>query len=140
MKISKVIEHCDKCQFAKRFNYANANIGCVFVCMKSDRLITYDKEVSHFLTSTPWIYPIGVNWRNILVLKISHFLMKMGMNRIMKTAIIVLALFLLIGLFVINRAQAKYISSLEEHISSRDSTIERIFNDMESIYIKNNEK
>ena len=66
--------------------------------------------------------------------------MKMGMNRIKKSAIIAVALVLLIGLFVINRAQAKYISSLEEHIASRDSLIERIFDSMESIYIRYNEK
>ena len=57
MKISKVIEACDKCQFAKRFNYANANIGCVFVCMKSARMITHDKAVSHFSNIDPLDIP-----------------------------------------------------------------------------------
>ena len=57
MKIAKVIEACDKCQFAKRFNYANANIGCVFVCMKSARLIIHDKEVSHFSNIDPLDIP-----------------------------------------------------------------------------------
>lgn len=33
-------------------------------------------------------------------------------------------------------ANAKYISSLEEHIASRDSLIESIFDYMDSIYIK----
>ena len=36
-------------------------------------------------------------------------------------------------------AHAKYISALEEHIASRDSLIESIFDDTESIYIKDNE-
>ena len=57
MKIAKVIEACNECQFAKRFNYANANIGCVFVCMKSARLITHDKEVSHFSNIDPLDIP-----------------------------------------------------------------------------------
>ena len=67
-------------------------------------------------------------------IRVSRFLMKvkMKMNKNMKTliksAIIALTLSLLIGLFVINRAQAKYISYLEESIASRDSLIERIFN------------
>ena len=57
MKISKVIEHCNECQFAKRFNDANANIGCVFMCMKSSRLIIYDPEVSHFSRVDPLDIP-----------------------------------------------------------------------------------
>ena len=55
------------------------------------------------------------------------------MKTLIKTAIIALALVLLIGFFVINRAQAKYISALEEHIASRDSLIESIFDSMEEI-------
>ena len=46
------------------------------------------------------------------MIKTSRFLMKMGMDRI---------------------AQAKYISSLEERIASRDSLIEMILNNMEEI-------
>ena len=57
MKISKVIEHCDKCQFAKRFNDANANIGCVVMCMKSARLIIHEPEVSHFSSVDPLAIP-----------------------------------------------------------------------------------
>lgn len=53
----------------------------------------------------------------------------MIMKTLIKSAIIALALSLLIGLFVINRAQAKYIYSLEESIASRDSLIERMFDD-----------
>ena len=53
------------------------------------------------------------------------------MKTLIKAAIIASSLTLIIGLFVINRAQAKYISSLEEQIASRDSLIERIFDDME---------
>ena len=52
MKISKVIEHCDECQFGKRFNDANASVGCVFMCMKSAwcELEEYngDKNVAFF--------------------------------------------------------------------------------------------
>ena len=59
-----------------------------------------------------------------------RFLVKVKMNKNMKTlvitAIIALALSLIIGLFVINRAQERYISSLEESIASRDSLIESI--------------
>ena len=59
------------------------------------------------------------------------------MKTLIKTAIIALALSLLIGLFVINRAQARYISSLEESIASRGSLIERMLDDMEhSMYGK----
>lgn len=57
MKISKVIEHCNECQFAKRFNDANANIGCVFMCMKSSRLIIHEPEVSHFSSVEPLDIP-----------------------------------------------------------------------------------
>ena len=57
MKISKVIEHCNECQFGKRFNDANANIGCVFVCMKSARLIVHEPEVSHFSSVDPLDIP-----------------------------------------------------------------------------------
>ena len=57
MKISKVIEHCNECQFAKRFNYANANIGCVFMCMKASRLIIHEPEVSHFSNIDPLDIP-----------------------------------------------------------------------------------
>ena len=57
MKISKVIDHCNDCQFGKRFNDANANIGCVFVCMKSARMIIHDKAVSHFSNIDPLDIP-----------------------------------------------------------------------------------
>ena len=59
--------------------------------------------------------------------------MNKNMKTIIKTAIIALVLSMIIGFFVINRAQAKYISALEESIASRDSLIERIFDDMEEI-------
>ena len=36
---------------------AGANIGCVFVCMKSARLIAHDKEVSHFSNIDPLYIP-----------------------------------------------------------------------------------
>ena len=57
MKISKVIDHCNECQFSKRFNDANANIGCVFMCMKSARMIIHDKAVSHFSNIDPLDIP-----------------------------------------------------------------------------------
>ena len=53
----KVIEHCNECQFAKRFNDANANIGCVFVCMKASRLIIHEPAVSHFSNVEPLDIP-----------------------------------------------------------------------------------
>ena len=59
--------------------------------------------------------------------------MNNNMKTLIKSAIIALALSLLIGLFVINRAQSKYIYSLEESIASRDSLIERMIDDMEEI-------
>lgn len=62
------------------------------------------------------------------------------MKTLIKTAIIALVLSIIIGLFVINRAQAKYISSLEDSLASRDSLIESIFDDMELIHLRNNEK
>lgn len=47
MKIAKVIEDCNECQFAKRFNYAHANFGHVVVCTKSVRIISHDQIASH---------------------------------------------------------------------------------------------
>lgn len=47
MKIAKVIEVCNECPFARRFNDATANFGCVLVCMKSVRVISRDGVKSH---------------------------------------------------------------------------------------------
>ena len=55
------------------------------------------------------------------------------MKKLVKITIISAVLSAIIGLFTINRAQERYISSLEESIASRDSLIERILNNMEEI-------
>lgn len=49
MKIAKVIEHCNECQFAKRFNCANANIDPLEIpdwCELEE--YTGDKNISFF--------------------------------------------------------------------------------------------